>query len=172
MNRYCWIYISAIAVLTLLSCKEDQPRPRDSGSLDSSQNEIDPFTDTLFLDSLMDRLLDLQNTVVAAPKKPEPLQRLIAISHDTVAGCIYIVGQATSIPDSTGEINQLKAKRLAKTAAEQWALTIKSWIDGTKIPYGTVIQGKVLYCQELLERQKNDTLMILFMVPVGSVVVK
>jgi hypothetical protein len=172
MNRHGWIYISVIALLTLLLCKEDQPRPRDSGSLDSSQNEKDPFTDTLFLDSLLNRLLDLQNAVVAAPKKPEPLQRLIAISHDTVAACIYIVGHAISIPDSTGEINQLKAKRLAKTAAEQWALTVKSWINGIKIPYGTTIQGKVLYCRELLERRRNDTLKVLYMAPIGSVVVQ
>jgi hypothetical protein len=172
MNRYCWIYISAIAILALLSCKEDQPRPRDSGSLDSSQNEKGPFTDTLFLDSLLYRLLDLQNAVVAAPKKPEPMQRLIATSLDTVATCMYIVGQATSIPDSTGETNDYKVKRAAKTVADQWALTVKSWINGTKIPYGTVIQGKVLYCRELLKQEKNDTLMILYMVPVGSVVVR
>jgi hypothetical protein len=49
---------------------------------------------------------------------------------------------------------------------------IKSWIDGTKIPYGTEIQGKVLYSRELLVQKKNDTLIILFMVPVGSVVVR
>jgi hypothetical protein len=119
MNRYCWIYISAITFLALLSCKEDQPRPRDSGSLDSSQNEKDPFTDTLFLDSLLHRLLDLQNAVVAAPKKPEPMQRLIASSQDTVAACLYIVGQANTVQDSTGEINDFKMKRVAKTAAQQ-----------------------------------------------------
>jgi|WetSurMetagenome_2_1015567.scaffolds.fasta_scaffold32261_3 hypothetical protein len=172
MNRYCWIYISAIAVFTLLSCKEDQPRPKDSGSLDSSQNEIDPFTDTLFLDSLLNKLLDLQNKVVAAPKKTETMKRLIASSHDTIAACMYIVGEAVSIPDSTGEINPVKAKRFAKVSAEHWALMVKSWINGTKIPYGTVIQGKVLYCRELLERRKEDTLVVLYMVPVGSAVVK
>jgi hypothetical protein len=172
MNRHCWIYISAIAALTLLSCKEDQPQPRDSGSLDSSQNEIDPFTDTLFLDSLLKKLLDLQNEVIAVPKKTETMKRLIASSHDTIAACMYIVGQEVSIPDSTGEINQLKAKRLAKVSAEQWALVVKSWINGTKIPYGTEIQGKVLYCRELLERRRNDTLKVLYMAPIGSVVVQ
>jgi hypothetical protein len=140
--------------------------------LDSSQNEKDPFTDTLFLDSLLHRLLDLQNAVVAAPKKPEVMKRLIATWLDTVAACIYIVGQATSIPDSTEETNQVKAKRLAKVAAEQWALAVKSWINGTKITYGTEIQGQVLYSRALLTRQKNDTLMVLYMVPVGSVVVR
>jgi hypothetical protein len=125
MNRHYWIYFGAITLLLLLSCKEDQPRPRDSGSLNSTshvtdaKNEKDPFADTLFLDSLLHRLLDLQNAVVAAPKKPEPMQRLIASSQDTVAACLYIVGQANTVQDSTGEINDFKMKRVAKTAAQQ-----------------------------------------------------
>jgi hypothetical protein len=172
MNRYHWIYISAITLLALLSCREDQPRPRDSGSLDSAQNEIDPFTDTLFLDSLLEKLNKLQNAIAVNPRRPEIMQHIVAVSFDTIAVCIYTVGQVIAVQDSNGDTAGIEAKRAAATAANQWALTIKSWIEGTNIPYGSTIQGKVLYSRELLKRQKNDTLLTLFMVPAGSVVLR
>jgi hypothetical protein len=162
----------ALPLMLLPCCKEDQPRPKESESSAGNRGDFDPFTDTLFLDSLLNRLDLLQNAVAAAPSKNETMRQLIASALDSVADCLYIVGRVADTPDSIEAVQPSIRKRAAKTEVEKWALLVKSWITGTEIRYGTPIQGKVLYSKELLEKRKGDTLRVLFMIPEGSVVVR
>jgi hypothetical protein len=179
--RYVWgsmnrqLFIAAIAFFTLFLglCRDDHDRPKDTDTRRASSavtNSYDPFTDTVALNALMDRIIALQ--ISAAEGKDKSIQKLIAAAHDTVAACIYVVGTAVIVRDSTGEINLGRTNLLLKNSAYQWALFGKSWINGHAVKFGSEIPGKVLYCRELLERRNNDTTEILYMTPLGSIVVQ
>ena len=178
--RYVWgpmnWQLSTIAVLVILMlftglCRDDHDRPKDSGARGAAgaeTNDYDPFTDTISLKALLDSITALQNA--AATGKTKSVQRLIAAAHDTIAACIFVVGTAVTVRDSTGEINPGRTRLQLKNSAYQWALFDKSWICGHAVKFGSGIPGKVLYCRELLERQRNDTIEALYMAPCGSIV--
>ena len=173
MNRQCAIALIVMLMLFMGTCRDDHDRPKDSGTRGATgadKNGYDPFTDTIALKALLDRIIVLQNE--AAAGKGQSMQRLIAVAYDTVAACIFVVGTAAIVQDSTGEINLGRTKLLLKKSACQWALLEKSWIRGQVKKIGSTIPGKVLYCRELLERRRNDTLEVLYMTPSGSVVVQ
>ena len=172
MNRHCCLTLLALLLCIAGACHKGHDKPRDSSPPSEVAGETDPLKDTLFLDSLFDRLLILQQAVVRLPKDSQAIKRLMASALDTVADRLFIIGQSVSEPDSTGEPVLGRNRLNARIDAQQWAFLLKSRIEGIAVRYGTPLKGKMLYIRELLEKQSGDTLRILFMTPVGSVVVR
>jgi hypothetical protein len=82
--RYVWgsmnrqLFIAAIAFFTLFLglCRDDHDRPKDTDTRRASSavtNSYDPFTDTVALNALMDRIIALQ--ISAAEGKDKSIQK-------------------------------------------------------------------------------------------------
>jgi hypothetical protein len=173
MNWRFFIVLCALLSFMMVLCREGHKKPKDSVRHAATAIEpkgYDPFTDTASLTTLLDRLITLQ--IDAAEGKEKSIDQLIAASYDTVAGCIYVVGTTAVVLDTAGEPNQTRNALLLKSSARRWALFEKLWITGQGIKFERELHGKVLYYRELLERRKNDTLEVLYMTPIGSIVVQ
>jgi hypothetical protein len=172
MNRHRRLILLALLIGIVGACYKEHDKPRDSYPQYEVSGETDPLKDTLFLDSLFDRLLLLQQTVIRTPEDSQAIKYLLASALDTVADRLFIIGQSVSNLDSTREPLQGRTRLNARINAQQWAFLLKSGMEGTAVRYGMPLKGKLLYIRELVEKQNGDTLRILFMTPVGSVVMR
>jgi hypothetical protein len=175
MNRPVFSLIVLSVTVLIGSCRENNQMPKGSGRETAKLSEItvtDPVQDSLRIDSLFDVLWQLECAVAEKPADKKRTKKLLAKSLDTTAGCFYIVGKGLKNLDLPEEARQLAQKTSAKYAAEKWVLYLKALYSGEKISYGEQIAGDVLYKKDLRTRTMDDSLFVLVMVPVGSVVVK
>lgn len=178
MNRKYSILVAVGALVFCMSCKNDNPKQNSSSCAGTPTAEalwpagIDPQQDSLRIHSLFDRILQCEEIIMANPADLQKTRQMLCIANDTIANCFYVMGRSladTALPENTRPNSQ---KLSARYSAEKWALYCKSWAAGEKITCSEPIEGKILFLKELLSRTIKDTLFTLFMVPVGSVVVK
>jgi hypothetical protein len=127
------------------------------------------LNDSLRLDSLFDRIREQESALASFPSNDRLARDLLVTAHDTTVDCFYVIGKGTTdtaFPESAQSLSQ---KISAKYSAEKWALYCKAMLSGRKIPYGSPISGEVLYSKDIRKRLKNDTLFVMFKVPVGSI---
>lgn len=175
MNRPVFL-LTALSITVLFGACSHNGRMPKSSSRDTTKSSgvtvIDPVRDSLRIDSLFDTLRQLELAVAEKPVDRNRVKKLLEKSLDTANGCFYIVGKGLKNPDLPEEARPLALKTAAKFAAEKWALYLKALNSGEKITYGTPVTGKVLYKKDLLTRVVDDSLFMLVMVPLGSVVMK
>ena len=178
MNRLLVSLLVIILVMIIADCRKNPAMPKESGvaaeksGAADHRGATDTQSDSLRLDSLFDRIRLQEAAIAAYPSNERLVKELLGSALDSSAGCVYSIGKGTidtALPATAQPVSQ---KIAAKYSAEKWALYCKAWLSGEKIPYGAPISGKVLYEKNLRARMKNDTLFLLLMVPVGSVVVK
>lgn len=175
MNRRVFLLLTASLNILVPSCRESNQMPKCSGAECAKSNEttvIDPVQDSLRIDSLLDTLWRLECAVSEKTSDKNLVKKLQAKSFDSASGCYYVVGIGLKNLDLPEEAQPLAQKTSAKYAAEKWALFLKAVYSGEKTTFGTPVSGKVLYKKDLRTRSVDDSLFVLVMVPVGSVVVK
>jgi hypothetical protein len=173
MNRRVFLLAIASAAILIGTCRENKQMPRGSSAQPAKSAEItpfDPIADSLRMDSLFDALLELEQAVAATPDDRRAVKNLCAKSLDSLAGCFYLVGTGVKNPSLPEDAQPAARKTAAKFSAEKWALYLKALHCGEKITYGETVKGRVLYTKELRTRITEDSLYMLVMVPVGSVV--
>jgi hypothetical protein len=178
MNRKHILPVLLSAVTICIVCKNDNPKQNYSACAGTETPEAlwpdgtDPHQDSMRMPSLFDRILQCEETIAADPADQQKARRMLCIANDTTANCFYVIGKGaadTALPENARPASQ---KLTARFSAEKWALYCKSWAAGEKITCREPVAGKILFMKELLSRASGDTLFTLFMVPVGSVVVK
>ena len=128
--------------------------------------------DTTKYDSLLSRILVLENAIYNSPRDMNSIPPLLKASFDSSSGCFLVVGKGThnkSLPESSWKPGR---KIASAYDAKRWALYCKSWSLGNYRAFGSRISGEITYSKILLERLENDTLYTLVSVPIGSVIEK
>lgn len=120
----------------------------------------------------LERLLDLQATVYSKKDDLNAAQALLSFSFDSTTGCFLTVGKGTINPAHPASARKAGRKLAAGYEGKRWGLYLKVWYSGTWIPFGTPIEGEVVYSKVLHERIANDTLYQLMILPLGSIVVR
>jgi hypothetical protein len=175
MNRPVFLLIAVATIAILGACRENGQNPKCCTGDPVKSNEMtvtDPVQDSLRIDSLFDTLWQLECAVAEKPSDKNRAKKLLAKSLDSVSGCFYIVGKGLTNPDLPEKARPLAQKTSAQYSAEKWVLYLKTLYSGEKISYGAQISGEVLYNKGLRTRAADDSLFVLVMIPVGSVVVK
>jgi len=175
MNRPVILLLIFAVTLMVGACRESGKQAGGPGSGFPKSTEttaVDPVKDSLRINSLFDTLWLLQCAVAEKPADQKKIQDLCEKSIDTLAGCFYVVGKGVRNTDLPEDTQDAFRKTSAKFAAQKWALFLKAKNEGEIISFGETIKGDVLYKKELRSRVSDDSLLVMFMVPVGSVVVK
>jgi hypothetical protein len=128
--------------------------------------------DSTKYDSLLYRLIALENAVWSNPRDLKCHADLLATSLDSASGCFLVAGKG--VPNkSLPEASWKQGRKIASIYdAKRWALYCKTWAIGGAKPFGTRISGEITYTRTLLERLDGDTLFSLVSVPTGSIIEK
>jgi len=129
-------------------------------------------TDTVKYDSLLTRLLLLENAVYGNPRDFGFITRLIKASFDSSSGCFIVAGKGAANTSLPGASWKQGRKIASNYDAKRWALYCKTWSLGSAVTFGTKISGEITYSSTLLERLDGDTLFSLVSVPTGSIIEK
>ena len=174
MFSYRPVLLAMLALLLttslFISCKDHETPSQKSvreGTAPPAQHppaQPDP-------DSIMTAIAALQNAVAAHSPQMHPVMKLVDAAFDTVCGCFYTVGKGVFNPQHPASTRAAARKTAAQHDGRRWALLLKRWFNGGDHPYGTDVQGKVMYSSTLLEREQGDTLYLLLQIPLGSIVV-
>lgn len=175
MNRPVFLVSALLLVFLAASCRENKEMPKSScaeNALTGDAGTYDPVRDSLRIDSLFDALCRLECSVAEKPDDRKRVKMLREKSLDTCAGCFYTVGRAASDP-GLPEGERLVAREVAaKAAADKWTLFMKALGENEQLTCKSPVSGRILYRKELREKTVDDTLFVMVMVPVGSVVLR
>jgi hypothetical protein len=172
------IVLCLICLVLLLSCRTQPslPDPRKTGAIHSlpvyDSKGAPVVLDSTKYDSLLSRIIVLENAIYSNPHEVNNLSLLLKASFDSTSGCFLVVGKGTqnkSLPESSWK----QGRKIASAYdAKRWALYCKTWSLGSVTPFGTKISGEIIYSRILFERLMSDTLYTLVSIPIGSIIEK
>jgi hypothetical protein len=172
------IIVCLIFTLWPVACREQPSLPNIQKSVQAQSLPVynadgsPVVSDSVKNDSLLSRLIVLENAVYANPLEIRKIPPLLRASFDSSSGCFLVAGKGTqnkSMPDASWK----QGRKIASAYdAKRWALYLKSWSLGSSIRFGTKISGEITYSRIMLERLDNDTLYTLISVPMGSIIEK
>jgi len=161
-------YVIAACALCIV-CKEDAGN--DSAS-SSRSRPIQPIDTAALYESLLGRLCTLQDSLDGTPRDSSLTAALYRTSLDTENGAFLTVGKAAFNPEFPEAARRQARSRAALYVGERWALYMKAWHTGEKIPFGAPVSGTITYSKELYKKEIGDTLYQLILTPIGSVVLE
>jgi hypothetical protein len=178
-HRLSAIILCLLACVAMYSCRTQPSLPgsRNPGKAATLPVYGDPqgsaaVPDTARCDSLLSRILALENAVYCDPGNRSRIPGLVKASFDSSSGCFLVVGKGThnkSLPESSWR----QGRKIASAYdAKRWALYLKSWSLGSTARFGAKISGEITYSRILLEKLEGDTLFTLVSVPTGSIIEK
>jgi hypothetical protein len=172
LRRNCVKNVVLIASISLLLvCKFDNPKewsgvPASQTKVTVSQDSINAKT----FDSLLTNINDIENELFCSQSSDlKQIKKLVNRTFDTSNGCFHTVGKGIINPSFPPETQNASRKNAAKYKGEQWALTLKSWYTGKKLPVCTHASGQIFYSKILFNKLIDDTLLMLLEVPLGSI---
>jgi hypothetical protein len=167
---------AGVALLASCRTQPSLPQIQKTGQLNNlpvyDSNGSPVVQDSVKYDSLLLRLLVLQNAIYVNPREMNNISPLLKASFDSSSGCFLVAGKG--VPNkSLPETSWKQGRKIASAYdAKRWALYCKSWSLGNHHTFGTRISGEITYSRILLERLENDTLFTLVSVPAGSIILK
>ncbi|MBD3316449.1 MAG: hypothetical protein GF344_11735 [Chitinivibrionales bacterium] len=156
----------------LVGCGEDDPYTDQAADTSGHIQEtpVSPPPDSTTYDSLTNHILNLQSAVVADQGDPNQVAQLLIASFDTLQGTLLTVGTGVRNP-AYPEGAQNEGQRIeARRRAGHWAMFLKAWRKGKRLPVSHPIDGKIIYSKALHERRRGDTLYLLMQTPHGSII--
>lgn len=178
LPRYPQTVTIAVLAMTILTgsftgCDDHrEPAQKNGKAVSNDGHEHKTVTADPNPDSLMAVILDRQSAVYTHPDDTQLVIPLIHVAFDTVSGCFNTVGKGVSNPAMPASAQVAARKTAASHDGRRWALLLKSWFIGNRLPLSTGFHGKIMYSKVLLEKTEGDTLYQLVQTPIGSIVVQ
>jgi len=145
------------------------PREWSRISKSFSKNALSPDSITYNqFDSLLTIIETLQLNAQSGEKRP--FEQLYKAAFDTISGCFQTVGKGLANLSYPEAAQAPSRKHAAKLNGEYWAARLKRWMDSDQKSVDTSFSAQILYSTILYEKEVGDTLFVLVLVPIGSIV--
>ncbi len=173
------IFLLPMLALACISCKIQpsppavQSAPRPSASIAAiPAKPSDSARDSDRCDSLLPRLVELENAIRTHSSSEEAIRRFTDQSFDSVSGCFFVAGKGTFNTLQPTASRVLGRGMAAQYDAKRWAVFAKIRSLGRNMSFAGKFSGEITYSALLCEHAARDTLFVLLKVPLGSVVVR
>jgi hypothetical protein len=161
-----------VAGMVLMGCDEENPSGDTRTShRDTLASPAVTADDTTTHDSLLALLLELEAGVMAGRDDPDRAEALLMASFDTSSGCFLTVGSGVRNPAHPEGARKEGQRMAARRRAGYWAMYLKAWRKGRRLPFKHPLSGKIIYSKTLYEKERGDTLYLLMQTPHGSIIV-
>jgi hypothetical protein len=166
MNKIISVLI-LVGMIFIFGCRDSKTDKKEN-----TEDQLPVRTISLNPDSLFNSIIPLQRTLMQQTSDTQSIRILLKQSFDSTAGTFYAVGIGLSRDSLSLAASKQSRRRAAEIVGQQWALYLKSWHQGTLLPYGTPIQGVISYNTITAERIRGDTLYLLMQIPLGSIEIR
>jgi hypothetical protein len=162
-----WVAIGLMLLGMCAGCRKQGPEsaqvsPQSSNVTPAGQAEVD-------YDAIFGRVVALEDSLFSNPRNTAAMQALSVAAFDTVSGEFLVAGKGVANARLPRGGREAARKTAALRTAERWALYLKAWRTGRQISFGTPIGGQIAYSKLVRETVKDDTLLVLVLIPLGSV---
>ncbi len=164
------IIITSLCIVLIISCRDERNKTADDQKV-ASHELIEETKDkkAVNYDSLFQKILPLQNSVMQNPDDRNAMQMLLDAVYDSETALLYCVGKGAANPKLPPAVQQQGMKRAAQLTGERWALYLTEWHKGNFVALTSPIAGNLSTGGTLLfEKTESDTLFLLLSVPVDS----
>jgi hypothetical protein len=171
MNRITPAILCCVLFMALSCEQEGTPKKQVADTSSTSQGATTtPVPKNL--DSLFSVIGAIEDSLFRTPKDTTLFRTFLRASFDSVSGCFYVVGKGLAKRARAASIRDAERRKAAQRTAERWALYAKAWQEGQSLSFGHTISGTITYSTQAGEREKNDTLLMMIQVPLGSIVLR
>ena len=164
------IVIAGLAASCRLLPSDILPSPPRSGVPVKQTVAVAPPAEP---DSAAHLMIELTSLLLADPVDPLLLEKFDALAFDSASGSYLAVGRGLPSPNAPGEdVKMASRARAARITAQLGAITAKRRHQGSALPFNMRTSGQVAYMNVVCEEMHGDTLVQVFRVPDGSIIIR